>query len=347
MKASIPFRLLPVLPVAGGVFVASAPGVWWHVAEATMAGPLKDEGFWEDLWNAMLERLQRPVAGVLLDRDDARRIGEPLFLLLLRGHDCPHAAATGAEALEEAAEASKCHVADERKASGDHDRHRDPADTRYERNLNLPALKERRADGRFSHPEWSLLDRFLRPFGFQILRRKGLGDEDGEEVFNDTFASLAVAAAEKKRAPIEELIVFEEIIPNFCRRIGFRAIDAVRKRSTLKARPDHLDSLEAMATEEGTPVAIADPAVSDRERPDTWRFEEIYAQCKEELNAIEWGLVYDLYVAQHYTVKDLIADPAKLRFLGIDPKQSPATLRRRVEDIVNPALERLADALSA
>ena len=43
---------------------------------------------------------------------------------------------------------------------------------------------------------------------------------------------------------------------------------------------------------------------------------------------------------------ELIADPAKLRFLGIDPKQSPATLRRRVEDLVNPALRRLADALS-
>jgi hypothetical protein len=346
MKTSIPFRPLPVLPVAGGVFVAARPAVWWHGADATMAEPVHNEVFWEDLWNAMLERLQRPVAGVLLDRDSARRIGEPLLLRLVRGHDGAHAAATGAEALEEATEASKCHVADERRASDDQDRHRDPADTRYERNLNLPALQERKSDGRFGHPEWSLLDCFLRPFGFQILKRKGLTDEDGEEVFNDTFASLALAAAEKKQAPIEELIVFEEIIPNFCRRIGFRAIDAVRKRSTLKARPDHLDSLEAMETEEGTPVAIADPTASDRERPDTWRFEEIYAQCKEELTAIEWGLVYDLYVAQHYTVKDLIADPAKLRFLGIDPKQSPATLRRRVEDIVNPALQRLADALS-
>jgi hypothetical protein len=311
-----------------------------------MAGPVNNEAFWEDLWNAMLERLQRPVAGVLLDRDSARQIGEPLLLRLVRGHDGAHAAATSAEALEEATEASKCHVADQRNHSGDHDRHRDPADTRYERNLNLPALQERKSDGRFGHPEWSMLDRFLRPFGFQILKRKGLGDEDGEEVFNDTFASLAIHPPEKKQAPIEEIIVFEEIIPNFCRRIGFRAIDAVRKRTTLKARPYHLDSLEAMESEEGTPVAIADPTASDRERPDTWRFEEIYAQCKEELTAIEWGLVYDLYVAQHYTVKDLIADPAKLRFLGIDPKQSPATLRRRVEDIVNPALQRLADALS-
>lgn len=312
-----------------------------------MAGPLSHEVFWEDLWNAMLERIQRPVTGVLLDRDRARRIGEPLLLRLVRGHDeSAPAAETSASALGEAAETSKCHVADERKRSANPELHRDPDDTRYERNLNLPALQEREPDGRFAHPEWSLLDRFLRPFGFQILKRKGLADEDGEEVFNDTIASLALTAAEKKQAPIEELIVFEEIIPNFCRRIGFRAIDAVRKRTSLKARPDHLVSLEGMETEEGCAVQIADPAVSDRERPDTWRFEEIFAQCREELSAVEWGLIHDLYVAQRYTVKDLIADPAKLAFLGIDAKQSPATLRRRVEDIINPALERLADALS-
>jgi hypothetical protein len=295
----------------------------------------------------MLERLQRPVTGVLLNREAARRLGEPLLLQRVRQHeDGASPAETSARALGDAAEASKCHVAEERKLSHDPQRHRDPEDTRYERNLNLPALQERKPDGRFAHPEWSLLDRFLRPFGFQILKRKGLADEDGEEVFNDTFASLALAKSEKERAPIQDLVVFEEIIPNFCRRIGFRAIDSLRKRSTLKARPEHLQSLEAMETAEGTAVQLADPAASDRERPDTWRFEEIYAQCREDLSPVEWGLIHDLYVAQRYTVKDLIADPAKLGFLGIDPNQSPATLRRRVEDIINPALERLADALS-
>lgn len=142
------------------------------------------------------------------------------------------------------------------------------------------------------------------------------------------------------------MIVFEEIIPNFCRRIGFRAIDSLRRRTSQKARPEHLHSLEGMASEDGTPVQLADPATVDHDRPDKWRFEEIYHQCREELDAVEWGLVYDLYVAQNYTVKELIADSAKLEFLGIDPNQSPATLRRRVDDIVNPALERLADALS-
>jgi hypothetical protein len=105
-----------------------------------------------------------------------------------------------------------------------------------------------------------------------------------------------------------------------------------------------MHSLEGAAGEE--PMQVADRSVADRERPDTWDFEEIYAQCREELSPVEWSLVFDLYVAQNYTVKDLVADQDKLEFLGIDPGQSTSTRRRRVEDIVQPALGRLADALS-
>lgn len=347
MQALLPFPRSPSpgWPHAGWVFVASPPALWCNAPAMTKAG--QDEAFWEDLWNAMLVRLQRPITGVLLDSETAKRIGEPLLLQKIRMRDDDATpAATCASILGEAAETSKSHVAEERKLSRDQQRHRDPDDARYDKNLDLPALQQRKPDGRFDHPEWTRLDRFLRPFGFQLLRRKGLGAEDGEEVFNDTFASLALSKSGHQPAPIEELIVFEEIIPNFCRRIGFRAIDSVRRRTSLKARPEHLQSLEAMETEEGGAVQLADPTAKDVDRPDTWRFEEIYQQCREDLNAVEWGLIFDLYVAQHYTVKDLIADPAKLALLGIAANQSPATLRRRVEDIINPALERLAEALS-
>lgn len=309
-----------------------------------MAAPVTNEEFWENLWNAMLARLQRPVHGVLLERSAARRLGEPLLLRHVRLRDDDAGGARiSAEVLEEAALTSKEHVAGERLLSRDQERHRDPEDDRYERNLDLPALQEKR-DGRFAHPEWEKLDGFLRPFGFQILRRKGLREEDGEEVFNDTLAALTQSPAGP--APIEQLIVFEEIIPNFCRRVGFRAIDSIRRRTARKARPDHLHSLDAMETGEGAAVEIADPRAGDGTRPDGWRFEEIYRECREELSAIEWGLIFDLYVAQNYTVKDLIADRVKLGFLGIDPDQSASTLRRRVEELVNPALERLADALA-
>lgn len=312
-----------------------------------MAANQETVRFWEGVWNAMLERLQRPVNGVLLAQGLARRLGEPLLLQLVRQHDEENEEAeTSAEALREAGTTSKEYVAEERKLSGDQERHRDSEDDRYERNLNLPALQERRSDGVFGHQEWGALDRFLRPFGFQVLKSKGLQEEDNEEVFNDAFASLALVKGEATNAPIEELLVFEEVIPNFCRRVGFRAIDVLRRKSAQKARPEHLQSLEGSADEEeGTAMQVADRAVADPERPESWRFEEIYRQCREELTPSQWGLIYDLYVAQKYTVKDLVADEEKLTFLGVDLDQSASTLRRRVDEILQPALEKLADAL--
>lgn len=313
-----------------------------------MAANQETVRFWEGVWNAMLERLQRPVNGVLVSREIARKVGEPLLLQIVRREGEPEEQAdASAEALREAGTASKEYVADERKLSSDQERHRDPEDDRYERNLDLPALQERSGDGRFAHAEWGALDRFLRPFGFQILKSKGLPEEDNEEVFNDTVASLALQKDEPAIAPIEELIVFEEVIPNFCRRIGFRAIDRLRRGSTQKARPEHLQSLEGSADEEeGTALQVADRGVADMERPESWRFEDIYRQCREELTPAQWGLIYDLYVAQKYTVKDLVADAEKLAYLGIDPEQSASTLRRRVDEVLQPALEKLADALS-
>lgn len=303
--------------------------------------------FWESLWNALLERLQVPVAGIRLSRERARQLGEPVLQALVRRHrDCVDEAEASAEGLSEAAAASKQFVAEERRLSADHERHRDPHDERYEKNLNLPHLQERGPGREFRHPEWGLLDRFLRPFGFQVLRKKGLRDEDGEEVFNETLATLAVVKDGRSRAPIEELLVFEEIIPNFCRRIGFRAIDSIRRKTSQKARPEHLHSLEGMTHEDGAAVQVADSALADPERPDTWRFEDIYRQCREELSTVEWGLLFDLYVAQNYTVKELIADRKKLAFLGIDPAQSNSTKRRRLEEIINPALAKLAEALA-
>lgn len=349
LAANLPRCLLRRRMRSGAeVFVASSPALWWDRQTPAMAARDHNVRFWEDLWNAMLERIRRPVTGILLPRELARKIGEPLLARLVKHTPDPSTRTAGvsAEGLREAAAESKEFVAEERQLSSDHERHRDPDDQRYDKNLCLPDLQKKKPDGCFEHPEWTKLDRFLRPFAFQILKRKGVANEDGEDVFNATFASLALANDDRKQAPIEELIVFEEIIPHFCKLVGWRAVDFFRRRTTQKARPEALHSLEALESDEGAPVQLADPAAADPERPATWRFEDIYAQCREDLSDLEWALLHDLYVAQRYTVKDLLADTEKLTSLGIDPNQSASTLRRRVEDIINPALERLADALS-
>ena len=310
-----------------------------------LSGRMHGENYWEELWNSLLQRLRVPVKGILLEQKLAEELGEPILLRLIQGRSEDDEVTVTTDALDEGALLSKNHVAADRIESGDQEQHRDPSDDRYDRNLNLPDLKKTDNSGTFTHREWALLDQLLRPLGFRILRNKGLLEEDGEEVFNETLAAMA-HRKEKRPAPIEELIVFEEMIPNFCRRLGFRAIDLIRRNTSQKARPDHLESLDSMMTEEGTQVELPDHTASDSDSPESWRFEEIYSRCRELLSPKEWNLIFDLYVAQKYTVKDLIADPDKLATLGIKQDRGASTLRTRVEAIINPCLEKLAVELS-
>jgi len=157
---------------------------------------------------------------------------------------------------------------------------------------------------------------------------------------------MSLRKDDSQKAPIEKLTVFEEIIPNFCRRLGFKAIDLIRQKTAKKARPDHLESIDSMVTEDGTAVELPDASSSDLDRPESWRFEEIYTRCQELLSPLQWELIFDLYVAQNYTVKDLVADSKRLAHFGITADKSASTLRKRVDDIVNPALAQLALELS-
>ncbi len=304
------------------------------------------QSFVTGVWNSMLQRLQCPVEGVLLPIQLARKIGEPvLHRLLDREGDNPSQADFSAEALEAATIEAKETVAEERFNSKDHEKFRDPEDKRYDRNLNLPHLQEKNASGRFHHPEWHALNQFLKRFASPQFRKKNIGPEDAEEIYNTALASLAQKTEAKPKAPIELLRVFEEIIPNFCRLISLRSIDWHRRQLAKKARPDSLVNIEAMTTEEGGQVELADRGVSDPDEPVTWRFEEIYRQCKEHLSDTEWGLIFKIHVAQTHTIKDLVHDKKELADLGLSPTQSPSTLRRRIDEILQPALVKLADAL--
>ncbi|MDB4265493.1 hypothetical protein N9891_01945 [bacterium] len=299
------------------------------------------------VWNSMLVRLQRPVEGILVPLPVAQKIGEPLLHQLMDSHgDSLEEAQFSAEALRVAAEESKELVAGERSTSHDSERYRDPEDRRYERNLNLTHLQKEDKLGCFNHSEWTALDRFLRPFSASQFRKKNIAPDDADEIYNSTLAYLAHKQEKKSKAPIQHLKVFEEIIPNFCRLISLRSIDWLRRHLSKKARPDSLTSLDAMTSEEGTQVELVDHHASDPDEPATWRFEEIYRQCRELLTPNEWSLIYKIYIAQTHSVKDLVLDQREIVQLGLDPSQSPSTLRRRIDDLLKPALIKLADALA-
>lgn len=299
------------------------------------------------VWNAMLARLQRPVEGVLLPVQKAQKIGEPLFhrILDLSGPD-PDDAAFSAEALRAAAVESKETVAEERKLRKDQECFRDPEDDRYERNLNLPDLQAGVSGGSLRHAEWAELDQFLRPFAAPQFRKKNISVDDADEIYNSTLAYLAHQGGKLGKAPIEKIKVFEELIPNFCRLISLRSIDWLRRRFAKKAAPESLTSIEALVTETGSQVELRDHTASDPDEPMTWRFEEIYAQCREVLTPVEWSLIFKIYIAQTHSVKDLVQDEREVTALGLEASQSASTLRRRVDDILKPALAKLADALA-
>lgn len=66
-------------------FIATHPQPGWHVRVHT-GKQAQVKTIWEDICNAMLERLQWLVVGVLLNRDAARWFCEPLPLRLERMH---------------------------------------------------------------------------------------------------------------------------------------------------------------------------------------------------------------------------------------------------------------------
>ncbi len=146
-------------------------------------------------------------------------------------------------------------------------------------------------------------------------------------------------------APIEKLAVFEELAPTFSTILSHRAIDWCRRNNAQKNRPNAAPSLEAIAEALDRPVELADPASIPDDDLGSLRFEEIYERCADALTALEWRLVYEVYVAAERTRGELIEDPAILAAMGTDGSGSTATRRRRLNDHLESALAKLARRL--
>ncbi|NNC90803.1 MAG: hypothetical protein HKN82_20295 [Akkermansiaceae bacterium] len=311
----------------------------------TNAPPME---FFEKVWRASFLRARRPVEGVLLDESAARDITEDVFdRLLSRFPRKPPESEFTSEALELAADEARARVAAARRDAKDPQRHHDPSDRRYDRNLDLDLLQDHDGKHGFREPEWTKLDPLLRPFGFQVLARKGIKSHNAEDVFVDTFAELARPKSSGKQAPIETIRVFEEIIPLFTRMLQFRAIDWRRRQSTLKNQPNVQHSYEELTEAEDHAMQFEDPGAGPAATVGDLTFDEIYKQCEECLDEFEWELVFTIYVAQTATMGEIIDDPAVLPKLGLTPKDSTSKRRRVLNDHLEPALQKLAKCLKS
>lgn len=303
--------------------------------------------FFEKLWRATYRRAKRPVEGVLLPDEAASALASRIFESILdRYQKRPPDAELTAEALDDVHEHARHDVARDRTEKEDPQIFHDPADDRYEKNLSLDRLKKKDGNG-FSDREWNGLDPILRPFGFHLLLRKGLNNQDAEDVYLETFAELARERAKDGKAPIESIVLFEEVIPLFSKMVKFRSIDWRRKQGSLKNQPNTQSSFEDLTEREDGAMQFEDEGADPSRGLGTLTFDEIYRQCGEALTAFEWQLVFTIYVSQSSTMGELCDDAQTLEKLGLEPKHSVSKKRRILNEALEVALGKLQNSLQS
>lgn len=294
----------------------------------------------EKCWEACWHRARRPVEGVLIPEERAVEIAERVMRnIALDFQEVPPEAEFTARVIQETSETTRDLVAGERRKRADPQLHHDPDDRRYSQNLDLDRLQRADPERGFQDPEWNRLPQVLRPLALATLSRKGIKGADAEDVFSDTLVELVRERENSRSAPILDPTVFEELIPLHARIVQFRAIDWFRRRSALKNQPNAGESFDALTGDPDRPLQFEDGAA------DTISFEKIYNECREALSAVEWQLVYTLYVAQTATVQDLIQNDRFCAKLGIKPGASTSTRRRVIAEMVEEALEKIRENL--
>ena len=294
----------------------------------------------EKCWEACWHRARRPVEGVLIPEERAVEIAERVMRnIALDFQEVPPEAEFTARVIQETSETTRDLVAGERRKRSDPQLHHDPEDRRYSQNLDLDRLQRADPERGFQDPEWNRLPQVLRPLALATLSRKGIKGADAEDVFSDTLVELVRERENSRSAPILDPTVFEELIPLHARIVQFRAIDWFRRRSALKNQPNAGESFDALTGDPDRPLQFEDGA------SDTISFEKIYNECREALSAVEWQLVYALYVAQTATVQDLIQNDRLCAKLGIKPGASASTRRRVIAEMVEEALEKIRENL--
>lgn len=302
--------------------------------------PANPQKHMEKCWEACWHRARRPVEGVLVPEERAVEIAERVMRnIALDFEELPPEAEFTARVIQEASETTRDLVAGERRKRADPQLHHDPEDRRYSQNLDLDRLQRADPDRGFQDPEWNRLPDVLRPLALATLSRKGIKGADAEDVFSDTLVELVRERENSRSAPILDPRVFEELIPLHARIVQFRAIDWFRRRSALKNQPNAGESFDALTGDPDRPLQFEDGT------SEAISFEKIYNECREALSAVEWQLVYALYVAQTATVQDLIQNDRLCAKLGIKPRASASTRRRVIAEMVEQALKKIRENL--
>lgn len=302
--------------------------------------------FFERTWRAAFRRARRPVEGIQLPDSDAQAIVEDVFdRLLHRFRKMPSESEFTSEAMELATVSARHQVATRRREQTDPQLYHVTADRRYAANLDLDHLQQRDTDNAFTSRTWTDLDPLLRPLAFHLLQRKGITGADAEDVYNETFAELARLRSSDQRAPIETIMLFEELIPFFSKMVQFRSIDWMRRRGALKNKPNTQHSIEELTEREDHAVQFEDIGATPTADLNDLPFDELYRQCEEALSPFEWELVFMIYVSQSATMGEALEMKPILSQLGLKSRDSSSKKRRILNDHLESSLKKLAHCL--
>jgi hypothetical protein len=289
--------------------------------------------------------VRRPLSGLLLPESVVVELATRVFEDFYAEHESMPSRAEGAKfllgrAIREAVE----HTADARAAAADHELYHNPDEQLYEHNLDLAELQRQDADARFTGAAWEGLPNVLRGRAWAVLRRCGVPEDECEDLFIDTLAALAHVREKDGRAPVQQLTVFEEVVPLFTTMVHNRGVSWLRKRSALKNRPNNPEFAESL----DDPDKYYPPAADDSSDAGPWdglSFDRIYESCRDCLSALEWHMLTVLFVEANATRGDLAADPWVMEQMDVEAASSMGNRRRHVNKHLQSALDKLGNCL--
>jgi hypothetical protein len=287
------------------------------------------------------------MAGLLLPRDVAGEVAEDVFHELIESRDPPPR--TWEAALHwltsRVSPAATQHIAAERESQNDPNYGRDPARSYWPRNPHFGKLRQRSADGALTSREWNVVDPILWARAGSVFAKFGIGEDDGRDIYMETFAEMAAAKLEP--GPLEAMKVFEELPRFFNVMLERRAISWMRKRGAKKRQADN-PALSQRLDDPDSPLMnlLADPASAlDRDPWASVSFEQIHASCRSHLSDFEWHLINALFVEGSHTRLDLATDAWVLEQMGMRGKDSESKRRRGINAVLETSLAKLGRAL--
>ena len=312
--------------------------------------PDEDVTLWlTELWPAVCARARRPVAGVRLAAAEAGAVAEEAFGEFMdtfpRRPESPEkvlhwmAARVAPAALER--------VAERRRASGDHERDRDPERVAWEKNPDFGDLRRRGADGALISRGWAAVEPVLWQRVKPVLARAGVPEDDARDVFMETLAELLRAkTAGQEPGPLDRMRVFEELPRFFAMMAERRAISWLRKQSAQKRQPMHPRfTVRLDDPDNALARTLADPRGGGG--VETAGFDRIREACGPALTPFEWHLLEALFVEGTHTRLELTEDEWVLERLGLSRGASESKRRRRLNLFLGEALSKLGRKLES